>query len=124
MHEHKVTDDDGNEYWQRDEPIHPWRWRGLVIWIIIFTVVIFVSLRTQRGAVHRLQEDKASIASLQDTISELRRTDCALRRFLLKAREARLKTAESEYGELRQADLDAARGYLALANIFPERVCQ
>lgn len=94
------------------QSIHPWRWRFLTVWICIFTILAFFGLRTNREAVHDLQETKASVHQLEDT-------NCALRKFLIAAAEARQRTAEKDHDSVQRAvDLRAAQQYLTLAETF------
>lgn len=100
-----------------DRPIHPWRWRFIALWIIIFSVLVFWALRSNRSAITEINRDKASIASLE-------RTNCALKEFLQQAEATRLHVASREKGRQRVLDLRAARGYRRLGHLFPQDGCQ
>ena len=45
----------------KDAPIHPWRWTALTIWIVIFTIVVGMSVRTNRELAGEGQEAKDAI---------------------------------------------------------------
>lgn len=112
MNERIVSDDQGNKYLLRDEPIHPWRWRGLVLWIVIFTGITFWTLVQNREAVHDLQINRARVTAL-------RHTNCALQQFLLSARDARERAAVNETNPAaKRVDVAAARQYNRLAQAF------
>lgn len=82
-------------------PIHPWRWRGLVLWIILFTALTFWAIR---GLEHQ-----------SATVTELQRTNCGLEKFILQARVTRWQA----YVEKQDvADLSAVVGYERLAAPF------
>jgi hypothetical protein len=70
-----------------DHPIHPWRWRALTVWCIIFTVLVFWAIRTNRSQISQLHNTKANLVSLE-------RTDCTLRDFLFTAYKVRVSTAK------------------------------
>lgn len=86
------------------DAIHPWRWRFLALWIIIFTAVTFYGIAS-------VQSDSARATALE-------RTNCGLKIFLLTARHARINTARREVGTARKSDLEAAHGYQVLADRF------
>lgn len=88
------------------EPIHPWRWRGITVWIVVFTAIVFYSLQSTR--------DQSA------TLRQLQATNCSLKNFLLTAQQARLNTASHETGVRRKQDLQAAGGYKLLADRFTE----
>jgi hypothetical protein len=59
-HEQEIADHedrmrDMHEEWMGDRPapIHPWRWRALTAWIVIFTAVVIYGLHTIRNDAHR-----------------------------------------------------------------------
>lgn len=96
---------------------HPWRWKLLSIWIIIFTILVFWGLRTNRQAVHRLKQDKASIIQLE-------RTNCGLRKTLTTARAARVSASEQDKSQRRKrTDLAAIKGYDEVLKFFPLDNC-
>lgn len=102
----------------KQRPIHPWRWRFIAVWILIFTVLVFIAIRQNRSAISQINHDKASIIQLE-------RTNCALKSFLLQAEKARLKTAHDDKTPAqKQADLAAAAGYHRLARLFPLDGCK
>jgi hypothetical protein len=119
--------DQGEECQVATYPVHEARWRALSAWIAIFTiVVIFLGLKN-RDAIHDLTDQKANVASLQNTNSRLSRTvdrlkntNQSLRKFLLTACVARAEAARGETGQARANDIRAAKGYKQLANLFPE----
>lgn len=86
------------------DSIHPWRWRALTLWIIIFTALTFLALRN-------LDNTTAKIAQLEQT-------NCGLKVFLLTARDARIRQANNSSGRAKDANLRAARGYQDLAERF------
>jgi hypothetical protein len=91
-----------------DDSIHPWRWRAVVIWIVIFTVVVVYALHRQFITTDELKSDKASIA-------QLRTTNCGLERFLLTARKTRWRLYKQHHNP---ADLAAVKGYEKLVGPF------
>ena len=94
------------------QSIHPWRWRLLAVWIVAFTILAFISIRANREQVHDLQETKASVHQLENT-------NCALRKFLATAAEARQSAAEKDKDPIQRAtDLRAAVQYRVLAEKF------
>lgn len=94
------------------EPIHPWRWRMLTLWIIIFSVVVGIETQDNRSSIRELKETKANIQSLQAT-------NCGLKKFLLTAKRARTDAASTEKNKVvRKADLEAAKGYAQLLKPF------
>lgn len=107
-----ISDDEGNKYLLRDEPIHPWRWRGLAVWVIIFTGVTFWVLVQNRQAVNDLRNNRAKVAALLHT-------NCALQKFLLSARDARAHAAVHDKDPAaRHVDQRAAKQYGKLARTF------
>jgi hypothetical protein len=95
-------------------PIHPWRWKGIYVWIILFTAAAILFGHILQQQVQDVKNTKASIVSLQST-------NCRQRNFLVAAHNARVRSANSETGAIRQADLDAAKSYeLLIAGYGPE----
>ena len=92
--------------WFHPDPreIHPWRWRALTAWIVIFSVAVFVTLALTR--------------SQTVDVTKLERTNCGLKIFLLTARRTRLDEAKREVGQAQADDLAAAEGYRLLAERF------
>lgn len=99
-------------------PIHPWRWRFLAVWILIFTALVFIAIRQNRSAISQLNANKASLVSLQ-------KTNCALRSFLHAAYAVRIKTAHDKKADskTRVAAREAAQGYFRLYVLFPKDGC-
>ena len=52
----------------RDAPIHPWRWTALTIWIVIFTIVVGMSVRTNRELAGEGKEAKEAICVFVDDL--------------------------------------------------------
>lgn len=40
------------------EPIHPWRWRALALWIILFTVLVIWAIVQSRNSVHGISKNR------------------------------------------------------------------
>lgn len=107
------------------EPIHPWRWRFLAAWIIIFTALAFIAIRSGRensSDINRtvivLKRSNAQLRQSKASIVQLQRTNCGLKQFLLAARAARLRAARIENGAQKASDFEAAKGYKRLASTF------
>lgn len=108
MSELYEKDDDGVLHpYDEDPPIHPNRWRALLLWIIAFTAITFWLIGDNRHAIDDLKKAKASIHSLQNT-------NCRQRNFLVAAHNVRMAAANAETGRARQTDLAAATAYRAL----------
>jgi len=95
----------------RPSEIHPWRWRALTFWIIVFSISVFFALRQNSNQSAELKEQSA-------TLVQLEKTNCNTKVFLLTAREARLDSADTNFGIQRESDLKAAAGYKAIADNF------
>lgn len=93
-----------------DRVIHPWRWRMLTVWIVIFTLAVGYGIRNNRDLIHRTQDQSAKVESLQQT-------NCGLTLTLLTARLARWQQYKESH---RKSDLRAVVGYEKL--IKPELV--
>ena len=90
----------------------------LIVWMIVFSFVTIYTLHQNRGQISR---NKHALKDLNDTkanVSSLVRTNDALRSFLLTACVARLRATENETGHKKSIDIEAARGYKRLANLF------
>jgi hypothetical protein len=114
----EYTEDLTRENPHLQRPIHPWRWRFIALWIIVFTALVFWAIRENRSAIDQLNENKASIISLE-------RTNCALRSFLHSAYTVRVKTAHDQKADpkAREAAREAALGYYRLFVLFPKDGC-
>lgn len=88
----------------KTEPLHVWRWRALMLWIAIFTLVVIWSI-------HDVKDSRAKVTALEHT-------NCRLKIFMLTARHARLVAAKTEYANVRKTDLKAAHAYKVLADSF------
>lgn len=97
------------------QPIHPWRWRFVAVWIVIFTIATGYAIRSNRENINELKDAKASVQALQ-------RTNCGLRNFLLTAKQAREKAAQTSTGQIRLDNLQAAAGYKNLLKPFHGRL--
>jgi hypothetical protein len=84
----------GEERRRSREPIHPWRWRALTAWIVIFSIVVIVEL-------NRISEQSATVAQLQHT-------NCGLEKFLLTARKSRYNSYLKSH---EKTDIQAVIGY-------------
>jgi hypothetical protein len=67
----------------RTEPIHPWRWRFITIWIIVFSCLVGYAIRdgrkqatTNRENITELRETKASNVDLRNQLNTLGKTGC------------------------------------------------
>lgn len=110
--------------WHPPGPIHPMRWRFLAIWIVIFTGIVFVMVRTNRSAISDLHHTKADVGSLKVTTKRLKATNCALREFLHTAAATRRKLAKRDTTtKTRMIDLQAAKQYDFLATTFDGHNC-
>lgn len=98
---------DENGVLHQIQPIHPWRWRALTTWIIIFTAVAIIFGSILQNQVQDVKTTKASIVSLQHT-------NCRQRNFLVAAYNIRTTSADHETGVKRSADLAAAKSYRVL----------
>jgi nicotinamide riboside transporter PnuC len=82
---------------------HARRWRGLAVWIIVFTVITF-------WALHSVRNQAA-------TVHDLQHTNCNLKSFLLSAKAVRITAAnDPKQKESRTINLKAAVGYQVLAD--------
>lgn len=97
----------------RHEPIHPMRWTALTIWIIAFTIVVALGMRS-------LQDQQDDLKRQSATIAQLQKTNCSLRTFLLSAEARNRVTAEDPAinEATRKANLRAANGYHQLAAVI------
>lgn len=91
--------------------LHPARWTAVGVWIALFSVVVIWIVGSNRHQISQLREAKASVVQLE-------KTNCGLKKFLLNARNARLKTSYNEEGKQKKNDTDAAAGYQKLADGF------
>lgn len=114
--------------------IHPWRWRALGVWIVIFTVIVIWSIHTSNNTssnANRLAKTNSEIIlDLKHTkasVVSLEKTNCSLKVFLLTARKTRYDAAvrESKLGDIKAAgqDQQAADGYKQLADRFNTDNC-
>jgi hypothetical protein len=87
-------------------PVHPWRWRALTIWIVVFTGVMLYSF-------HSVDDTTAKIRDLQ-------KTNCNTKVFLLTAAERNQVAADlkSNPPAERRANRRAAASYRVIANNF------
>jgi hypothetical protein len=85
--------------------------------LILFAIYVGALTNSNRHSISELKKNKASIASLQ-------RTNCGLRSFLLKARTARLRTAQNEQGDAKQRDIAAAKSYDVILLIYTKDNCK
>lgn len=90
------------------EPIHPWRWRFLAIWIAIFTLACGYAIRNNRESISQVKRESARVAALQ-------KTNCGLARFLLTARKTRWASYLNSHDK---ADIQAVKGYEKLVEPF------
>lgn len=85
---------------------HPWRWKALALWIVVFSLVVGWAIR--------------SVDETSAKIDDLQKTNCNTKVFLLTA--ANRAEVQSEQpgitAEERDANNDAARIYRNLANNF------
>lgn len=108
--------------------IHPWRWRMLALWIVVFTIVSLVyansSRHTARSADKTSSQTQALVVDLnrtKATVAQLQKTNCSLKIFLLTARKSRYDAYAHELKEspkVAAGDLAAARNYTQLADQF------
>lgn len=102
---------------RRPEPIHPWRWRFLGVWIFIFTFLVFWAVRVNRESIADLKQNKAAVNQLRDT-------NCALREFILAAQQSRERAAKAEKDpKARANDLNTALVYEKLALSLNNDLC-
>jgi hypothetical protein len=84
-----------------NEPIHPWRWRALTVWVVVFTLIVFFALR--------------AIENQSAKVTQLQKTNCGLEQFLLTARTTRWQSYQHTH---LKADLNAVVGYELLLRPF------
>lgn len=100
---------------EEDRSIHPWRWRALTLWIIIFTIAVGYSIRDNRGLI---KSNRNLIKTTRDqaaSVHALQQTNCGLAKFLLIARKARWQTYKRSH---RGLDIQAVVGYEKLVEPF------
>lgn len=94
---------------------HPWRWRLIQVWIIVFTIVVAILIGDNHTQIKNVIVNKASIIQLQQT-------NCRLKAFLVQAEISRLQLVKHESGTIKQLDLKAAISYYKLATAFDSSV--
>jgi hypothetical protein len=106
--------------------------RILIAWMILFSIAVCWAIISGRNTAAQnrkiaVQSKQIAIANREAingirrnraTIGQLQSTNCALKKFLLRAREARLRTASHSSGAERRIALRTARGYFVLAQSY------
>jgi hypothetical protein len=116
----------------RGEGQPPWFRRALIAWMVVFSVAVIWAISSGRHTAlqnHKIANQSRRIAVAnrnaiigirknRATIGQLESTNCALKKFLLRARQARLRTAARSKGAERRIALRTARGYFVLAQSY------
>lgn len=100
---------------ETDRSIHPWRWRMLTLWILVFTIAVGYALHDNRDLI---KSNRTLIKTTHDqaaSVYALQQTNCGLVKFLLTARKARWATYKRFH---RKSDLQAIVGYEKLVAPF------
>ncbi len=89
------------------EAIHPWRWRFLTLWIVVFTVIVFYALNEVR--------DNAVVAKQlalqnQKNAATNRRLIIALGEYDTKLQQSRVTSCERNYLAMRDILLATTAG--------------
>lgn len=73
-------------------PIHPWRWRALTIWIVIFSFLVVVALHRQSELT---RQNHARVSEIQQSrIESCEATYRKMQQILLVSLEGRPRTPE------------------------------
>lgn len=52
------------------EPIHPWRWLFISIWIIIFTAVVIWILHDQRNTINKIKTAQTALCVMRGDLEQ------------------------------------------------------
>jgi hypothetical protein len=97
------------------EPIHPWRWRALAVWIVVFSLIVVWAVAKTRSNVHAINQSRVEVA-LENCRSQNLRHDNTIRE---------LNVLISELPKDRQARAQASKPFtiLLIDALAPKRNC-
>lgn len=82
-----------------EPPIHPWRWRALSVWIVVFSIFVAWAVNTALDASHK---NNQAIHELRQTQSDLKQAQSDLKQAQQDIQTSRLASCKRTYNSFQQ----------------------